>query len=115
MAGIILTLGMAIDANVIINERIREVLRTGASVQKAIEDGYSNAIRAIMDGNITTFLVAIVLYAYGSGAIKGFAVTISIGILTSMLTSIVGTHGIYQAIMPKIAKDKNNKKWFGVK
>ena len=114
MAGIILTLGMAIDANVIINERIREVLRTGASVQKAIEDGYSNAIRAIMDGNITTFLVAIVLYAYGSGAIKGFAVTISIGILTSMLTSIVGTHGIYQAIMPKIAKDKNNKKWFGV-
>ncbi|MCT7505599.1 protein translocase subunit SecD [Aliarcobacter cryaerophilus] len=114
MAGIILTLGIAIDANVIINERIREVLRTGASVQKAIEDGYSNAIRAIMDGNITTFLVAIVLYAYGSGAIKGFAVTISIGILTSMLTSIVGTHGIYQAIMPKIAKDKNNKKWFGV-
>lgn len=114
MAGIILTLGMAIDANVIINERIREVLRTGASVQKAIEDGYSNAIRAIMDGNITTFLVALVLYAYGSGAIKGFAVTISIGILTSMLTSIVGTHGIYQAIMPKIAKDKNNKKWFGV-
>ncbi|PRM91834.1 protein translocase subunit SecD [Arcobacter cryaerophilus gv. occultus] len=114
MAGIILTLGMAIDANVIINERIREVLRTGASVQKAIEDGYSNAIRAIMDGNITTFLVAIVLYAYGSGAIKGFAVTISIGILTSMLTSIVGTHGIYKAIMPKIAKDKNNKKWFGV-
>ncbi len=96
MAGIILTLGMAIDANVIINERIREVLRTGASVQKAIEDGYSNAIRAIMDGNITTFLVAIVLYAYGSGAIKGFAVTISIGILTSMLTSIVGTHGIYE-------------------
>lgn len=114
MAGIILTLGMAIDANVIINERIREVLRTGASVHKAIEDGYSNAIRAIMDGNITTFLVAIVLYAYGSGAIKGFAVTISIGILTSMLTSILGTHGIYQAIMPKIAKDKNNKKWFGV-
>jgi preprotein translocase subunit SecD len=114
MAGIILTIGMAVDANVIINERIREVLRTGATVQKAIEDGYSNAIRAIMDGNITTFLVAIVLYAYGSGAIKGFAVTISIGILTSMLTSIVGTHGIYQAILPKIAKDKNNKKWFGV-
>ncbi len=114
MAGIILTIGIAVDANVIINERIREVLRTGATVQKAIEDGYSNAIRAIMDGNITTFLVAIVLYAYGSGAIKGFAVTISIGILTSMLTSIVGTHGIYQAILPKIAKDKNNKKWFGV-
>ena len=62
-----------------------------------------------MDGNITTFLVAIVLYAYGSGAIKGFAVTISIGILTSMLTSIVGTHGIYQAIMPKLQKIKTIK------
>lgn len=114
MAGIILTMGMAIDSNVIINERIREVLRTGASVQKAVEDGYSNALRAIVDANVTSLLVAIVLYAYGSGAIKGFAVTISIGILTSMLTSIVGTHGIYQAILPKIAKDKDNKKWFGV-
>lgn len=114
MAGIILTMGMAIDSNVIINERIREVLRTGASVQKAIEDGYSNALRAILDSNITSLLVAIVLYAYGTGAIKGFAVTISIGILTSMLTAIVGTHGIYQALLPKIAKDKNNKKWFGV-
>lgn len=115
MAGIILTIGMAIDSNVIINERIREVLRNGASVHKAIEDGYSNALRAIVDANITTLLVAIVLYAYGSGPIKGFAVTISIGVLTSMLTSIVGTHGIYQAILPKIAKDKDNKKWFGVK
>lgn len=115
MAGIILTIGMAIDANVIINERIREALRAGFSVQKAIEDGYSNALRAILDANITTLLVAIVLYAYGTGPIKGFAVTISIGILTSMLTSIVGTHGIYQAILPKIAKDKDNNKWFGVK
>ncbi|MDX3959806.1 protein translocase subunit SecD [Aliarcobacter skirrowii] len=114
MAGIILTMGMAIDSNVIINERIREALRAGASVQKAIEDGYSNALRAIIDANVTTLLVAIVLYAYGSGAIKGFAVTISIGILTSMLTSIVGTHGIYKALLPKISKDKNNKKWFGV-
>jgi preprotein translocase subunit SecD len=115
MAGIILTIGMAIDSNVIINERIREVLRNGASVHKAIEDGYSNALRAIVDANITTLLVAVVLYAYGSGPIKGFAVTISIGVLTSMLTSIVGTHGIYQAILPRIAKDKDNKKWFGVK
>lgn len=114
MAGIILTMGMAIDANVIINERIREVLRTGANVTKAIEDGYSNALRAILDGNITTLLVAVVLYAYGSGPIKGFAVTISIGILTSMLTSIVGTHGIYKALAPRISKDKDNKKWFGV-
>ncbi|WP_418185041.1 protein translocase subunit SecD [Aliarcobacter vitoriensis] len=115
MAGIILTIGMAIDSNVIINERIREVLRSGASAAKAIEDGYSNALRAIIDANVTTLLVAIVLYAYGSGAIKGFAVTISIGVLTSMLTAIIGTHGIYQAILPKITKDKDNKKWFGVK
>ena len=114
MAGIILTMGMAIDSNVIINERIREALRSGAGVHKAIEDGYSNALRAILDSNITSLLVAVVLYAYGSGPIKGFAVTISIGILTSMLTAIVGTHGIYKAILPKIAKDKNNKKWFGV-
>ncbi|RBQ27488.1 MULTISPECIES: protein translocase subunit SecD [Arcobacteraceae] len=115
MAGIILTIGMAIDSNVIINERIREALRKGASVGKAIEDGYSNALRAIIDANVTTLLVAVVLYAYGSGPVKGFAVTISIGVLTSMLTAIVGTHGIYQAILPKIAKDKDNKKWFGVK
>ncbi|PUE67726.1 protein translocase subunit SecD [Arcobacter lacus] len=115
MAGIILTIGMAIDANVIINERIREVLRTGATIPKAIEDGYSNAMRAIVDANITTLLVAMVLYAYGTGPIKGFAVTIAIGILTSMLTSILGTQGIYQAILPKIVKDKDHKKWFGVK
>lgn len=115
MAGIILTIGMAIDANVIINERIREVLRMGATIPKAIEDGYSNAMRAIVDANITTLLVAVVLYAYGTGPIKGFAVTIAIGILTSMLTSILGTQGIYQAILPKIVKDKDHKKWFGVK
>ncbi|MFW0713007.1 protein translocase subunit SecD [Aliarcobacter butzleri] len=115
MAGIILTIGMAIDANVIINERIREVLRMGATIPKAIEDGYSNAMRAIIDANITTLLVAVVLYAYGTGPIKGFAVTIAIGILTSMLTSILGTQGIYQAILPKIVKDKDHKKWFGVK
>ncbi len=115
MAGIVLTVGMAVDANVIINERIRELLKEGLSIPKAIEDGYSNAMRAILDANITTLLVAVILYAYGTGPIKGFAVTISIGILASMLTAILGTHGIYEALMPKIAKDKNLKKWFGVK
>ena len=114
MAGIVLTIGMAVDANVIITERIRELIREGSSIPKAIEDGYSNAMRAILDANVTTLLVAVILYAYGTGPIKGFAITISIGILASMLTAILGTHGIYQAIMPKIAKDKNNKKWFGV-
>ena len=115
MAGIVLTVGMAVDANVIITERIRELLINGASITKAIEDGYNNAMRAILDANITTLLVAVILYAYGTGPIKGFAITISIGILASMITAILGTHGIYEALLPKMMKDKNHKKWFGVK
>jgi preprotein translocase subunit SecD len=115
MAGIVLTVGMAVDANVIINERIRELLYQGMSVHKAIEQGYDNAMRAILDANITTLIAAIVLYAYGTGAIKGFAITISIGILASMLTAILGTHGIYEMLEAKIAKSKNVVFWFGVK
>ncbi len=115
MAGIVLTVGMAVDANVIISERIRELLRAGASIPKAVEDGYKNAMSAILDANITTLLVAVILYAYGTGPIKGFAITISIGILASMITAILGTHGIYEAMMPKMVKDKNLKKWFGIK
>jgi preprotein translocase subunit SecD len=114
MAGIVLTVGMAVDANVIINERIRELLKSGVSLSKSIEDGYKNAMSAILDANITTLLVAVILYAYGTGPIKGFAITISIGILASMLTAILGTHGIYDALLPKMLKDKNRKKWFGV-
>ena len=72
-------------------------------------------MRAILDANITTLLVTVILYSYGTGPIKGFAVTISIGILTSMLTAILGTHGMYKALLPKIIKDKDPKKWFGVK
>lgn len=115
MAGIVLTVGMAVDANVIINERIREFLHQGYSINKAIEEGYSNAMRAILDSNITTLIAAVVLYAYGTGAIKGFAVTISIGILASMLTAILGTHGIYQILQNRIQKSKNNLFWFGIK
>jgi len=115
MAGIVLTIGMAVDANVIISERIREILKEGKSIHKAIEDGYSNAMSAILDANITTLLVAVILYAYGTGPVKGFAITISIGILASMITAILGTHGMYEAIMPKIVRDKNLRKWFGVK
>ncbi len=114
MAGIVLTVGMAVDANVIINERIRELLYQGKSVGKSIEDGYSNAFTAIWDANVTTLIAATVLYAYGTGAIKGFALTMSIGILASMLTAIVGTHGIYQWILPRIDKKKLNF-WFGIK
>jgi preprotein translocase subunit SecD len=115
MAGIVLTVGMAVDANVIINERIREFLRAGQSVTKSIENGYNNALRAIIDANVTTLLAAVILYAYGTGPVKGFAITISIGILASMLTAILGTHGIYQAMLPKIERAKNTKRWFGVK
>ena len=114
MAGIVLTIGMAVDANVIITERIRELILEGKSMAKAIEDGYNNAMRAILDANITTILVAVVLYAYGTGPTKGFAVTISIGILASMLTAILGTHGIYEGLVSNIMKSKNPKKWFGV-
>ncbi len=114
MAGIVLTVGMAVDANVIINERIRELLREGVSVKMAIEKGYDNAMSAIIDANITTLIAAIVLYAYGTGPIKGFAITMSIGILASMLTAIIGTHGVYQYLMPRIQKSKNLKMWFGI-
>ena len=115
MAGIVLTVGMAVDANVIINERIRELLYEGVSVHKAIEDGYSNAMSAILDANITTLIAAVVLYVYGTGAIKGFAITMSIGILASMLTAILGTHGIYEMLEKKIAKSKDLRFWFGIK
>ncbi len=115
MAGIVLTVGMAVDANVIINERIRELFREGKSITKAVEKGYSNAMSAILDANITTLIAAVVLYAYGTGPIKGFAITMSIGILASMLTAILGTFGIYQYLMPYIEKTKSLPFWFGVK
>ncbi len=114
MAGIVLTVGMAVDANVIISERIRELLHSGDSVARAIERGYDNAFAAIWDANITTLIAAVVLYAYGTGPIKGFAITISIGILASMLTAILGTHGIYQMLMHRIDR-KRLGFWFGSK
>jgi preprotein translocase subunit SecD len=115
MAGIVLTVGMAVDANVIINERIRELFYQNSSIAKAIEHGYKNAMSAILDANITTLIAAVILYAYGTGPIKGFAITISIGILASMLTAILGTHGIYEYLLPKIQSSKNLKLWFGIK
>lgn len=106
---------MAVDANVIISERIRELLKEGASIGRAIEHGYKNAMSAILDANITTLIAAVVLYAYGTGPIKGFAITISIGILASMLTAILGTHGVYESILHRINQSKNLQKWFGMK
>ncbi|OGQ48923.1 MAG: protein-export membrane protein SecD [Deltaproteobacteria bacterium RIFCSPLOWO2_02_FULL_47_10] len=95
IAGIVLTVGMAVDANVLICERIREELRLGKPVKSAIEAGYSNALRAVIDSNSTTLIAGVVLYQFGTGPIKGFAVTLSIGILTTLFTAIVVTRLIY--------------------
>jgi preprotein translocase subunit SecD len=94
IAGIVLTVGMAVDANVLIFERIREELRDGVSPQAAINAGYEKALSSIADANITTLIAAVVLLALGTGPIKGFAITLMIGILTSMFTAIVGTRSI---------------------
>jgi preprotein translocase subunit SecD len=94
IAGIVLTVGMAVDANVLIFERIREELAEGNSPQAAINSGYEKALSSIADANITTLIAAIVLLALGTGPIKGFAITLMIGILTSMFTAIVGTRAI---------------------
>lgn len=94
IAGIVLTVGMAVDANVLIFERIREELRDGVPPQAAINSGYEKALSSIVDANITTLIAAIVLFAFGTGAIKGFAITLSLGIITSLFTSIVGTRAI---------------------
>ncbi|MGP9634823.1 protein translocase subunit SecD [Halomonas sp. AOP43-A1-21] len=94
IAGIVLTLGMAVDANVLIFERIREELRNGLSIQQAIHAGYERAFTSIVDANITTLLVAVILFSIGTGPVKGFAVTLSIGILTSMFTALMVTRAM---------------------
>ena len=94
IAGIVLTVGMAVDANVLIFERIREELRNGNSPQASIHAGYEKAFSTIADANITTFIAAIVLFGFGTGPIKGFAITLSIGILSSMFTAIMGTRAV---------------------
>ena len=91
IAGIVLTMGMAVDANVLIFERIREEIRRGRSLTAAIEAGYGRAIATIVDSNLTTLFAALFLYIFGSGPIKGFSVTLAIGILTSMFTAIMVT------------------------
>ena len=94
IAGIVLTIGMAVDANVLIFSRIREELKEGKDPQTAIQEGFSRAFVTIVDANVTTLIASIVLYAIGTGPIKGFAITLSIGILTSMFTAILGTRAI---------------------
>lgn len=98
IAGIVLTVGMAVDANVLIFERIREELSSGQSPQVAINTGYEKALSSIVDANITTFIAAIVLFAIGTGPIKGFAITLLLGIITSMFTAIIGTRAIVNLV-----------------
>jgi preprotein translocase subunit SecD len=88
VAGIALTVGMAVDANVLINERIREELRTGKSARAAVDQGFDRAFWSIFDGQLTTFIAGVVLFQYGTGPIKGFAVTLMIGIATSLFTGV---------------------------
>ena len=94
IAGIVLTVGMAVDANVLIFSRIREELKNAVSPQAAINAGFERAFVTIMDANLTTLIVAVILYSIGTGPVKGFAVTLSIGILTSMFTAIMGTRAL---------------------
>jgi protein-export membrane protein secD len=94
IAGIVLAVGMSVDANVLIFERIKEEIRNGRPIQQAINEGYSGAFSSIFDANLTTILTAVALYAVGTGPIKGFAITLSLGIAISMFTAITGTRAI---------------------
>ncbi len=106
VAGIILTIGMAVDANVLIFERIREELRSGKTIRAAIDNGYGRAFKTILDANLTTLLTALVLYQFGTGPIRGFALTLSIGILVSMFTAIVVTRVIFDYFTDKFSLSK---------
>jgi preprotein translocase subunit SecD len=96
IAGMVLTVGMAVDANVLINERIREEIRAGRAVRSAIESGYKNALPAILDSNVTTFLSGVILFQFGTGPVKGFAVTLCLGILTTVLSAVYLTKTYYE-------------------
>ena len=98
IAGILLTVGMAVDANVLINERIREEIRRGMSPQASIHVGYERAFATILDSNITTLIASVTLFSFGSGPVKGFAITLSLGILTSMFTAVTGTRAIVNLV-----------------
>tara|TARA_R110002050_G_scaffold34604_1_gene87274 strand:- start:167 stop:1612 length:1446 start_codon:yes stop_codon:yes gene_type:complete len=101
IAGIVLTIGMAVDANVLIYERIREELGNGKGLRLAIQDGYNNAYSSIIDANVTTFLTGVILYAFGTGPIRGFATTLIIGILTSLFCAIFITRLVFEARLAK--------------
>ena len=101
IAGIVLTVGMAVDANVLIFERIREEFRLGKTIRSAIDSGYGKAFLTILDANVTTLIAALVLLQFGTGPIKGFAVTLSIGIVASMFTAIFVTRFVYDFFLSR--------------
>lgn len=109
IAGIVLTIGMAVDANVLIFDRIREEQRTGKTIRAAIDSGYSNAMSAIIDANVTTFFVGIILYSFGVGPIKGFAVTLMAGIASSLFSAIV----ITRVVVDYLTRDRSGEVSFG--
>ncbi|MBN2898841.1 MAG: protein translocase subunit SecD [Clostridia bacterium] len=111
VAGIVLGVGMAVDANVIIFERLKEELKNGKTLRASLDSGFKRALRTIMDANVTTFIAAIVLYNFGEGPIQGFAVTLMIGIITSMFTAIVVTKSMLKSLSD--FKGLNNKKFYG--
>ena len=98
IAGIVLTVGMAVDANILIYERIREELRLGMSPRAAINAGFDGAFSSIFDGNITTLIAGVVLFVFGTGAVKGFAVVLCLGIVTSMFTALIGSRALIEAV-----------------
>ena len=106
IAGIILTIGMAVDASVLIYERIREELRSGKGIRSAVDSGYARAFVTILDANLTTFITALVLYKFGTGPIRGFAVTLSIGIMASMFCSLVFTRSIFSMMLAQVKRTR---------
>jgi protein-export membrane protein SecD len=101
IAGIILTIGMAVDANILIFERIREELERGRSLRSAIDEGFSKALSAILDSNITSFITGVILFFMGTGLIKGFALTLMVGILSTLFTAIVVSRALIEAQVKK--------------
>jgi len=104
IAGVVLTMGMAVDANVLINERIREEIRRGQTSHAALDSGYSNALPAILDSNVTTFLAGLIMFQFGSGPVKGFALTLCIGILTTMYTAVFCSRVFHELLVARNPK-----------
>lgn len=115
IAGIILSIGMAVDANVVIFERIKDELRSGKSIRSSIESGFQRATITVLDANITTLIAGIVLYIFGSGPIKGFAITLMLGLVVSMITAIFISKFLLKLLVNSSKKIANNPKLFGVK